>query len=394
MVSAHTPSDGTAHPARSRWQVPASLHIGSHDGLLQPRQSAARPTASQAVPLDAIIVPTNRSARHLRSAARLAIAVDCRLLAIYTNGWPTDVKVEPDGRRPAQLTTMRLPEQYQLEMLDFLTGRHPQGVSAAHLDISRKRNLGLLLAKLCGWRRVLFLDDDIYDIDPGQVIAATASIEGRSVAGFKVTHYPDNSVVCHAYRLAGGGQDTFIGGSALVMDPSHEESFFPPIYNEDWLFLAEHIQAKQVAEAGTVRQLRYDPFIKPDRAFSEEFGDVFAEGLYRLFHDGMPIAQADISFWRDMLTQRTQLLDEIASRLISSGSADNAGAALLALAAAAKRLRNLSPIDFVSFLGAWQLDLGSWRNRVRRLPVVGSISDAVEYLKLSEMVGINDDSHA
>jgi hypothetical protein len=383
---------GTAYPDESHWRVPASLHIGSHTDLLQPRQATARPPASPAVSLDAIIVPTNRSARDLIWAARLATALQCRLIAIYTDECPTDIKAVLDGQQPDRLTTIGLPEDYRPGVLNFLTHRHPQGVSPAHLDISRKRNLGLLLAKLCAWHRVLFLDDDIYDIDPDLVIAAAASLGSHSVAGFKVTDYPDNSVVCHAYRLAGGAQDTFIGGSALIVDPSCEESFFPPIYNEDWLFLANHIQAGRAAEAGTVRQLGYKPFKNPGRAFSEEFGDVIAEGLYHLFHNDLIIDDANIAFWRCMLQQREQLLDEIANRLVSNGSGNDIEPALLALAAAAKRLRDLSAIDFVSFLRAWRIDLADWQDRASKLPVTGSISGAAEYLEIEKMIGMHDDT--
>ncbi|MBE1469836.1 hypothetical protein [Kibdelosporangium phytohabitans] len=42
----------------------------------------------------------------------------------------------------------------------------------------------------------------------------------------------------HAFRDAGGQQDTFIGG-ALAVGRKSFTSFFPNIYNEDWFFLLD-----------------------------------------------------------------------------------------------------------------------------------------------------------
>jgi hypothetical protein len=386
MTGGPLPGGDAAHRERSHWWVPASLHIGSHTDLLQPRHAPAQPVAVQDAPLDAIIVPTNRRATHLRSAARLAAFLQCQLVAIYTNHCPANLEAALDGLQAARVTAIALPESYRHKLLSFQTERHRQGASPKHRDISRKRNIGLLIARLCGWRRILFLDDDIYDVNPLDVLAASASLEDHGVAGFKVTDYPDNSVVCHALRLSDGAQETFVGGNALLLDPNRAESFFPPIYNEDWLFLADHVQTRSVTIAGPARQLPYDPFMSPDRAFSEEFGDVFAEGLYRLFHDGATIDHADESFWRGMLYRREQLLNAIAARLTSKGSGSDIKPALFALAAAAKRLRNLLPQDFESFIRAWLIDLARWRDRIAPLPVYGSIGSATEYLNLRETI--------
>src|SRR5271156_1177313 len=92
--------------------------------------------------------------------------------------------------------------------------------------------------------------------------------------GFRIARYPDNSVICHAHRLAGGSQDVFPGGSALLIDVTRSDTLFPPIYNEDWLFLFDAALARSVAVAGTLSQLEYQPFSQSKRAASEEFGDL------------------------------------------------------------------------------------------------------------------------
>ena len=82
-----------------------------------------------------------------------------------------------------------------------------------------------------------------------------------------VREFPDNSVVCHARRLAGLAQDVFVTGAVLgVHCNSLPLSFFPDIYNEDWFFFAKEAAARKLPRVGHARQAEYDPFASPDRA--------------------------------------------------------------------------------------------------------------------------------
>ena len=104
-----------------------------------------------------------------------------------------------------------------------------------------------------------------------------------------VEQHPDNSVVCHARRLAGMSQDVFVTGAVLGVHCNNLPlSFFPDIYNEDWFFFAEEAAPRRLPRVGRARQLEYDPFANPDRARREEFGDLLAEGLYALFGEASP----------------------------------------------------------------------------------------------------------
>lgn len=49
--------------------------------------------------------------------------------------------------------------------------------------------------------------------------------------------------------------------------------------------------------ADKLSQLEYQPFGHPGRAASEEFGDLIAEGLYRLIHEGADVIDATESYW-------------------------------------------------------------------------------------------------
>jgi len=357
-----------------------SVHIESHAALLQ--QPTAAVVAGSG--LDAVVVPTIRP-ESLDSAASLASEIGCSLVvlcstpeqaqrALPERGWPGD-----------DTLVTYVPVSVEDELPLRLTSRHPEKYIArsCHVDIARKRNVGLLLARLCGWRTIMYLDDDIRGMTVDAVSAAAGMTVGSWAVGFEVSHYPDNSVVCHAHRLAGGKQDVFPGGSALVVDVARCDTLFPPIYNEDWLFLFDAVQSRSVAVAGSLTQLEYQPFARPSRAASEEFGDVIAEGLYRLIHEGADLTGATFAYWQDVLHRRLQLIDDIAGRLIlMDGDAPIIGSALMSLAAARKRLTMISALACVSFIRAWRTDLDAWRKMLVGLDAVGDLADAAKFLNL------------
>ena len=64
-------------------------------------------------------------------------------------------------------------------------------VAAPALDISRKRNLGLLVGRVCGWTRMLFLDDDIRKLHVAKLSSAAALLDDYPVVGLQVKKLPD-----------------------------------------------------------------------------------------------------------------------------------------------------------------------------------------------------------
>jgi hypothetical protein len=313
----------------------------------------------------------------------LAAGIGCELVVLCSTENQARTVTVP---RPADnvFVTYVRPEVGDRQ-LGFRAAVHPdiEIEPSCHIDIARKRNIALLLARICGWRTVMYLDDDIRDLTYSAVIEATRLTETFRAASFRIEQFPDNSVICHAHRLAGAQQNVFPGGSALIVDVPQSDSFFPPVYNEDWLFLLDAVQNRSLAAAGTLSQLSYEPFAHSSRAASEEFGDVIAEGLYRLVHERAGVAEATLDYWRLALERRGQLIDDIATRLILLESAEPViGSALMSLAAARKRLASITPLACVSFIRAWQSDLAGWRSRLLNLPLLGNTNDAAKFLNL------------
>lgn len=356
-----------------------SFHIESHATLLQ------QPAGAEAVPglLDAIIVPTIRPAS-LGPATMLASEIGCALVVLCSTPGQAGQALAACEAAGGETLVTYLPRSIDDDLLSFLTSAHPETdiEPSCHVDIARKRNAGLLLARLCGWRTIMYLDDDIRDLTASAVSGAAALTRCFQAVGFGINYYPDNSVVCHAHRLAGSPQDTFPGGSALVVDVTQSDTLFPPLYNEDWLFLFDAVQRRSVAVAGMLSQLEYQPFAQSRRAASEEFGDVIAEGLYRLIHEGADVTDATYSYWQSALERRSRLIDDVAARLLRGEDAPLVGSALMSLAAARKRLTAMSALACVSFIRAWRADLDAWRGKLAHLPVVGDLTGAAKFLDL------------
>jgi hypothetical protein len=360
-----------------------SFHIESHATLLQ------QPTGDE-VPyraLDAIVVPTIRP-QSLQTAAVLASDIGCPLVVLCSTPERAGQALSGCGPVAEDLLVTWLPRSIEDNWLSFLTSVHPENdiERSCHADIAQKRNVGLMLARLCGWRTIMYLDDDIRDLTVRAVTRAAALTSRFQAAGFDIRDYPDNSVVCHAYRLTGGKQGTFPGASALLVDVDRCDTLFPPIYNEDWLFLFDAVQNRSVTVAGIASQLEYQPFTHSRRAAAEEFGDVIAEGLYRLIHEGSDVSDTTYAYWQSVLDRRFQLIDHIAARLLVRNG-PLAGCALMSLAAARKRLTAISPLACVSFIHAWRTDIDTWRQTLLCLPEVGGLTDAAKFLGLPIPIG-------
>ena len=366
-------------------KLPRPFEIESYEDLLQfpdiPESTIDTPSGRRATtePLvDAIVVPTIRGAEHLYSAARLAAHARCHLIAVYTDAPPAGLPAVLDRLGLSRVTVLTVSSGSRHHLLDLGASLPQSLVSPAALDISRKRNLGQLLGRACGWTRMLFLDDDICKLNVPKLSSAAALLDYYPVVGFQVKKYPDASVVGHARRLAGRRQVPFVSGGSLLVNPQLLNGYFAPVYHEDWLCVINHLRKGEVAIGGSVSQLPYLPFSASKRAEHEEFGDILLSGLLWLVHARTRKSAADKArliaetdywqaatnprFWKDILDQRATLLTDITRRL--AGKDCEGPSPLPSLAAAKQRLDGLNAAQFASFTEKWLASLVAWSGRL------------------------------
>ena len=378
--------------------------FGSHAVLTC--DARAVPASSGSRPIDAVVVPASRGAAALDGAAHLAVRLNARLV-VLCSGATRGSDVAARLSHCAALV-VDIPHDYRHQLLPTRTSAPRFTASGAnrHNDLSLKRNLGLLMARLHGWGKILFLDDDIGDVvdgAPHSLPLETArriatQLDRHQVAGLACRDYPDNSVVCHARRLVGLPQDTLVSGAALGVNSNDQPlPFFPEQYNEDWFFFSRLTARRDLAHLGYATQAPYDPFGDPVRARQEEFGDLLAEGMYDLF-ESQPeemeyfrrLDEADSNYWEQSTAARREVLNDIALTLqVQLDGGDNGSAerlaALSSVEAARDQLSTLSPELCVDYLDAWKSDLAEWERATQRIRSVASTTTALEeFLGLSE----------
>jgi hypothetical protein len=376
-------------PSRGR----AIRQHASHSGLIGRDHPSSQPPATRA--LDAIIVPAARPAYNLEHAVTLARAVQCHLVILCSRDARADEVLEVLAARsfPAA-TVIEIPRQYRHDYFAFATtdwvrDQLPDACAVRDCDLSVKRNVGLLLARMLGWERIFFMDDDIRDLGAAALLETVALLLGGPsgqryhCAGMSAAEFPDNSVVCHARRAIGEYQDVFVSGSALAVDCKVSFGFFPDIYNEDWLFFYRDAATGRLASsAHTATQLRYDPFASPLRAAGQEFGDVIAEGLYALLEEGLGADRSTAARWHDFLADRRRILDEVIQHA-GKAPPDAREKMTSAVDTARKCLEEIQPDMCADYVHRWRRDLRRWEVTLKRVPRAESMSGALRELGLA-----------
>jgi hypothetical protein len=339
--------------------------------------------------LDAIIVPASRPAANLDHAVTLARALGCWLVVLCSRKARADEVSELLALRNFRRgVVVDIDQNYEHPKLDFVTSkRDALDLSWEHVspngDLSKKRNLGLLLARMLGWERIFFMDDDIRDLEASHLRDAASMLGPYRAVGMRAIDFPDNSVVCHGYRETGEYQDVFISGSLLAVHTAEPVAFFPEIYNEDWFFFYHDAVERRLGWPGwDATQLCYDPFADPQRAAVQEFGDVMAEGMYSLLHYRISVEHATSDFWKLFLDSRMGFLGgtlartgNVADPYLRKRIASSVGAAI-------NCSQEIRPSLCEQYVSLWRQDLGTWEQTLKELPRSLSFKLALRELDL------------
>jgi hypothetical protein len=343
-----------------------------------------------------VMVPAARGENRLLTGAELACGLGWPLLVLCSRGINAPVVRARLGRFPDLALTAAdlLSDRWLRAARTWSAVNHRAALQRTGIDTNRKRNLALAAGRMIGKRWVLFVDDDVEGLTLGSVETALAHLVRRAdhrIVGWPHAPFPDNSVVHHARRdVMGWEQGVFIGGGALLVDSDGiPPAPFPPVYNEDWLFLFEALADDAVVAGPPVGQLAYQPYADPCRAALEEFGDVLGEGLFHLLHEDQPVADAvDPAYWEPVLVKRRKLLGRVIERareLSASGDrSDLMRQVVLAMAEARRQHAWVTEDALADFVGRWREDLETWDDFYARLPERGTVREALVYLGLHE----------
>jgi hypothetical protein len=391
------------------WEEFAARHHSSHRSLLPqfaviPEQT--RHESERSLRVDAIIVPAYRPASGLDHAIDVA-AMAGAVLVLMCSGQITAaaalarVRESNKGIQAVAIDTAGIHQQIP----KFATDHHRPATFMRRHDANGKRNLALLLARLMGWQRVMLLNDDVRGLDRAKLQNACAQLDALmsktqdsqsfAAVGWAFSSFPDNSVVCHAHRLVGGTQSTFVSDGALILTVSAELPYFPAIYNEDWFFLYDGLVAGRVLLAGhELNQLPYNPFARPQRAQAEEFGDVLGEGLFGLLHEPVPAVvidedprkrsdtMIDPNYWQEVVEHRRRFVQDIVSRLELPGRrvAAKRSQVMASLSAALACHDPSWPLSLALWVRDWRHDVERWQELLSQVEPVENLELALKSL--------------
>jgi hypothetical protein len=365
----------------------------------------APPLRSRRGHLDAIIVPASRPALFLQETIELSAHLGVLVVILCSKQTRAEDVEQLVSRTPgARSLIVTIPDTWDHPEFPQRTSakKFQQASSYRDSDLSAKRNIGLLIARSHGWNKIAFIDDDVRLRGIRNIARLAGQLDDHQVAGMLVLRHPDNSVVCHARRLARLRQDVFVTGAVLgVHCNSLPLSFFPDIYNEDWFFFAREAAARDLRSVGYARQAQYDPFDCADRARREEFGDLLAEGLYALMDtadESMPMyrgAAATTAYWSRFIDARRDVLGKTSSLLTDFQDQEVGGkvkSALASLAAAETQLNMITPDLCVSFIEDWWSDVIDWQKFSSGVNDMGNTRDAMKLLNLEAWILVTADT--
>jgi hypothetical protein len=358
----------------------------SHRRLLD--SSRRPPTRAR---FDAIVVPTNRPVDSLTACMGLALETCIPLIVICSKLVQYGEVIDMATDAGVKAYALDLPANPPGPVFETSSdGELAAASSVTTRDLSTKRNVGLMLARVLGWQRLMFLDDDIFDVSREDVDALAAVLSDHSVSVLIPEEFPDNSVACHANRLGGGEQGKFAsaGGMGVRCDRS-DLAFFPNIYNGDWFFFFGEAGRHTIIQVGESKQRRYDPYADRERAIKEEFGDLLAEGLYARLDHEQGLNGIDPGYWAAFIDKRREFHERVAESLtrhperhLDTDKAREIRAAEVSIEAAREQLGLISPELCDKYIKIWQTDLAEWRRYLTKLDRLDSIGSAFEHLDL------------
>ena len=349
----------TRHREATQARENLSLDFNPRDLVTTCAPSKLSSTRGEQKELDAIYIPTKGRPEQV---SRLLSNLRASRVPVY---------LLPSA--PNDIPTGRPPEGLHLEELSFLDAVFLEAFRSLRCfsnplftvptdvwDLPFKRNYALWHAHKLGFNRILLLDDDILGMDDTRCLAGADALSQWSLAGFFVDDFPDTSVVGHVKLSLGEPVSPFLSGSCLFLRTDLTTGFFPPIYNEDWIFMAQEIARGSVCSLGLIQQEAHDPFARPGTAMFQEPGEIIADGLFALLVAGRYADRFSLNVWAALLSQRRCWLTVLADRTKHPRH-------LSAIDEARTICTKLTSEDCVGFISVYEQDIPNWNQTLREV---------------------------
>lgn len=311
--------------------------------------SLPAPTSKQDACLDAIFIPSRGRPEYVSEL--LADLPDTETPIFLL---PTDV-VSIHTKRNGPVKFLQMTDsEFSIALQRMRCSSNKLCISSlTEWDLPAKRNYALWYARRHHLKHILLLDDDIRGLQTTSLVTGANALQQFDMAGFFVDDFPDTSMIGHVQIALTETVWTFLSGSCLFIRTGDDLGFFPPIYNEDWLFMIPQIAQRRVCSLGNIRQKPYDPFLNPFMAKFQEPGEIIADCLFALLASGCYDDRFNQRIWGDFLVQRREWLTELTGR-----TSNNYHRAVTEAALA--KCTEVTESDCVRFVSDWECDRELW----------------------------------
>ena len=172
------------------------------------------------------------------------------------------------------------------------------------------RNFALEHSIFIGYEKILFVDDDITEIDKRKVEEGFSVLTEDSFVSCTLKGVVDDSIVGHIAKQVGVIDDgkKMLSGGFLFLSPTSISQRFYNIYNEDWVFqLLEKKKKQIVLPYSVLHNADKDVNWTIDQALFQELGELVVEGLL----ENENALFMDCQFWNEVIKCRIKFIEEI-----------------------------------------------------------------------------------
>ena len=202
----------------------------------------------------------------------------------------------------------------KLSSTDFELNSFVRTLGSNGWTLGYTRNYAIILAKVLGFERVLFMDDDIIIEDNSLVYEMFDLLNNADFVSAEIKGMPDLSVVDFIMQKVGLEPYRFMSGGFLAFNLNSVAEYFLNYYNEDWIWLFMHRPEAKLVKYGEVYQLPYDPFENAiEKALHQEFGEILVEGVKRYIEieNKSNTLLLNKDFWDEIVKMRANLIKDI-----------------------------------------------------------------------------------
>lgn len=191
--------------------------------------------------VDCTYVITLGTSPHLSGVVSRARRFSRRVMVLHSLPITTDVV---DGvKEEHSITFLHFGRELHEQVFRYGSSHNPTGSWSARFDIPSKRNFAINHARHSGFGVIMLIDDDVIFRNSFVSSAIHVLNGGADIAcGYSLFHADVSTLDRIRSVVHGTRPEVSISGNAMVLRVGPRLSFFPYVYNEDWLFFWSSIK--------------------------------------------------------------------------------------------------------------------------------------------------------